>query len=183
MNVFSNVGSFLVDTIFTLYIAVIMIRVLLGVSRADFYNPFSQFIVSATNPILVPLRRIIPSFGRIDSAAILLMLTLKIIQIALLLILEGGSVGFLPILFASIQDLLKLLIYVYMFSIIIQAVISWVNPGALGGQNPLGSTLHSLNRPLVEPVSRMLPRSGVIDFSPLVVLLLLQVALIVIGSF
>ncbi|RUM93445.1 MAG: YggT family protein, partial [Thiothrix sp.] len=82
MNVFSNVGYFLVDTVFTLYIVIIMIRVLLGVSRADFYNQFSQFVVTVTNPVLIPLRRIIPSFGKIDSAAILLMLTLKIIQIA-----------------------------------------------------------------------------------------------------
>lgn len=183
MNVFSNVGYFLVDTLFTLYIIVIMIRVLLGLSRADFYNPFSQFIVAATNPVLVPLRRIIPSIGRIDSAAILLMLVLKIIQIALLLMLQGGAAGFLPILGVAIQKLLELLIYVYIFSIIIQAVMSWVNPGALGGQNPLGSILHSINRPLVEPVSRVLPRAGVIDFSPLAVLLLLNVALIVIRSF
>jgi YggT family protein len=183
MNVFSNVGSFLVDTVFTLYIVIIMIRVLLGVSRADFYNQFSQFIVTVTNPVLIPLRRIIPSFGKIDSAAILLMLTLKIIQIAVLLLLQGGAAGFLPILAAAIQKLLELLIYVYIFSIIIQAVMSWINPGALSGQNPLGSILHSLNRPLVEPVSRILPRSGVIDFSPLVVLLLLQVALIVVRSF
>jgi len=183
MNVFSNVGYFLVDTIFTLYIAIIMVRVLLGVSRADFYNQFSQFIVSATNPVLIPLRRIIPSFGRIDSAAILLMLFLKIIQITLLLLLQGGTAGLFLIAAIAIQKLLELLIYIYIFSIIIQAVMSWINPGALGAHNPLGSVLHSLNRPLIDPISRMLPRSGVIDFSPLVVLLLLQVALIVVRSF
>ncbi len=183
MNVFSNVGYFLVDTIFSLYIGIIMIRVLLGVSRADFYNQFSQFIVTATNPVLIPLRRIIPSFGRIDSAAILLMLGLKIIQITLLLMLQGGTASFFPILAVAIQKLLELLVYIYIFSIIIQAVMSWINPGALGVQNPLSSILYSLNRPLLDPVSRMLPRSGVIDFSPLVVLLLLQIALIVIRSF
>jgi YggT family protein len=183
MNVFSNVGYFLVDTLFSLYIIAIMIRVLLGVSRADFYNPFSQFIVSITNPVLIPLRRIVPSFGKVDSAAILLMLTLKIIQIALLLILQGESADFLPILAMAVQKLLELLVYVYIFSIIIQAVMSWINPAALGGQNPLGSILYSLNQPLIEPISRMLPRSSVIDFSPLVVLLLLQVALIIIRSF
>jgi len=183
MNVFSNVGYFLIDTVFTLYIGIIMIRMLLGISRADFYNPFSQFIVSITNPVLIPLRRIIPSFGKIDSAAILLMLALKVIQISMLVMLQGGTAGFFPIVLAAIQKLLELLIYVYIFSIIIQAVLSWVNPNALGHQNPLGSILHSLNRPLVEPISRMLPRSGVIDFSPLVVLLLLQVALIVVRSF
>jgi YggT family protein len=183
MNVFSNIGYFLIDTVFTLYIAVIMIRVLLGISQADFYNQFSQFIVSVTNPVLIPLRRLIPSIGKIDSAAILLMLVLKTIQIALLFMLQGESAGFLPILILAIKKLLELVIYIYILSIIIQAVISWVNPGALGGHNPLGSILYSLNRPLVEPVSRILPRSGVIDFSPLVVLLLLQVALIIVRSF
>ncbi len=184
MSVLSDIAFFLIDTLFTLYIALVMIRTLLGASRADFYNPFSQFVVSATNPVLRPLRRIIQPIGRIDTAAIVVMLGLKLVQLALLLFIEGQSPQFLWLLTFSVLQLLELLIYIYMFSIIAEAVLSWINPaGVYGGENPLYSILHSVNMPVIYPLSQVVPRIGMVDITPLVAILLLNIALIVIRAF
>lgn len=182
MNALTNVAYFLIDTLFSLYIALIMIRMLLGLARADFYNPISQFIVAATNPVLRPLRGLIPSFGKIDSAAIVVMIVLKMIQLSLLLLLKGQAPALLPLLWYAVLQLLELLIYVYIFALIIQAVISWVNPTALYSGNPMGSLLNSITKPVTAPISRVIPPIGMIDISPLIAILLLNIALIVIRS-
>lgn len=182
MNVASNVGYFLVDTLFSIFIALIMVRMLLGMARADFYNPISQFLVTATNPLLKPLRAILPSIGKFDTAAIVLMLVLTVLQYFLLMGLAGGSVNPVALIPVAIIKLLELLINVYIFALIIQAVISWVNPGAHATQNPMIGLLNSLTAPVVNPVRRMLPPIGMIDLSPMVVIIGLYVVKIVIQS-
>lgn len=183
MNALTNVTYFLIDTLFSLYIAIVMIRLLLGLARADFYNPFSQFIVTATNPLIVPLRRLLPPVGKVDTAALVILVILKLIQVSLLLLLKDQAPAFLPIIGHVIKELLSLAVYIYIFAIIIQAVMSWVNPSASIGGNPMVALLSSLTRPIVEPLSRIIPKMGMIDLSPLAALLLLQIVLIIIGSF
>lgn len=183
MNALSNVGIFLIDTVFSLYIGLVMIRFLLAASRADFYNPISQFIVQITNPILIPLRRIIPSAGKIDSAAIVLMIALMVIKFMLLLLLQGHGISFFPLLLLAVFKLLEMLIYIYIFALIIQAVLSWVNPGAYQMQNPLGSVLNSLTTPILRPLRQIVPNIGMVDITPLVAIILLNVALILLRSF
>ncbi|CAG0909933.1 unnamed protein product [Cyprideis torosa] len=182
MNVASNVGYFLVDTLFSIFIALIMVRMLLGIARADFYNPISQFLVTATNPLVKPLRSIIPSIGRIDTAAIVLMLVLTVLQYFLLTGLAGNSVNVVTLIPIAIIKLIELLLNVYIFALIIQAVISWVNPGAHTMQNPMASLLNSLTAPIVNPVRRVLPPVGMVDLSPMVVIIGLYVVKIVIQS-
>lgn len=182
MNALTNVAYFLIDTLFSLYIALIMIRLLLGLSRADFYNPVVQFIVTATNPVIRPLRSILPPLGKIDTAAVVAMLLLKVVQLSLLLMLRGQAPALLPLIWVAIVQLTELLIYIYIFALIIQAVISWVNPGALYSGNPVGSLLNSLTRPIVAPISRVVPPIGMIDLSPLIAILLLNIVLIILRS-
>lgn len=183
MNAFSNVGVFLIDTIISLYIGLIMIRFLLATSRADFYNPISQFIVQVTNPVLVPLRRLIPSTGRIDSASIVLVLALKLIQLTLILLLQGHSAPFFSLLFIAIFQLLETLIYIYLIALIVQAVMSWINPGAYQTQNPLVGLLNSLTAPILRPLRQIVPNIGIVDITPLVAIILLNVALVFLRSF
>jgi len=182
MNAINNVGVFLVDTLFSLYIILLMVRFLLATSRADFYNPVSQFIVQVTNPVLVPLRRIIPPIGKIDTAALAFMLGLKLVQLMLVLLLKGQSVSLLPLIPFAILKLLELLIYVYIFALIVQAVISWINPGAQY-QNPLVGVLNSITNPILKPIRQIVPNIGMVDISPLVAILLLNVVLILLRSF
>jgi YggT family protein len=181
-NVATNVSVFLIHTLFMLYLLIVVLRFLLAWVKADFYNPLSQFLVSATNPILIPLRRAIPSIGPIDTASIVLMLGVKLLEIGLLAMLSRVTFN-LPIMIvlATVQ-IIELVIYIFIFSLIIQAVISWVSPGTQYYGNPMASILHSLNEPLLRPVRNIMPKTGMIDLSPLVVIIGLNVLLIVLRS-
>ncbi|MDH3525907.1 MAG: YggT family protein [Gammaproteobacteria bacterium] len=169
---FTNPLEFVISTLFSLYILAIMLRFLLGAFRADFYNPASQFLVRITNPLLVPLRKVIPSIGKFDSAALLLMLILQIISLVLVLALRGGGIPVGAVLLSSIAELVSLMINVFIFAIIIQVILSWVNPGSY---NPVSSLLYSLTSPVLRPIQRLIPPISGIDLSPLVALLGLQV--------
>jgi YggT family protein len=149
----TNPLEFLISTLFSLYIMAVMLRFLLGLVRADFYNPVSQFLVRITNPLLVPLRKVVPSIGKFDSAAMLLMIVLQLAAITLIL-------------------LISLLINVFMFAIIVEVIISWMNPGSY---NPVSSLLHSLTSPLLRPIRHLVPPIAGIDLSPLFAILGLQV--------
>lgn len=163
---------FLINTLFGLYILAVTLRFLLQLVRADFYNPISQALVKVTNPPLRILRRVIPGYRGIDWPSLVLALVLKMTQYALIfLVLSGTLPGILGLLRLSVADLLQLVLYIFMFSIIIEAVMSWVNPGAY---NPLTVILYRLNRPLLDPARRLLPPIGGLDFSPFLVLVALQ---------
>lgn len=164
--------AFLVSTLFTLYILVLLLRFLLQLTRADFYNPLSQFIIKVTGPVLRPLRRIIPGWGGIDVASLVAMLVLELVSVGLMQLLGGGAIAPGMILRKAIGELVSLVFSVYIWGILIQAVLSWINPGAY---NPVASVLYSLTEPLLRPARRLLPPIGGIDLSPLVVILVLQV--------
>lgn len=183
MNALINVAYFLVDTLFSLYLILLVVRLLLGLTKADFRNPISQFVVMATNPLIVPLRRILPPIGKIDTANIVLLLVFKLVQSSLLLLLKSTNTSVSGILVYSVVELFLLVIYVMIFSIIIQAVMSWVNPEANANHNPLLSVINSITRPVVEPFSRIIPKMGMFDLSPLAALLFLNILLIVAKSF
>jgi YggT family protein len=170
---FTNPLEFLINVLFGFYVLAIMLRTLLAAVRADFYNPVSQFLVKVTNPALLPLRRVLPSVGRIDSSAIVLMLAVQMLAILLILLLRGGGVPLGALLFVSIAELVGLLFNIYIFSIIILAIISWVNPGSY---NPVLGLLHSLTEPVMRPFRRLLPPVSGLDLSPMVALLALYLA-------
>ncbi|MDP1708497.1 MAG: YggT family protein [Gammaproteobacteria bacterium] len=170
---FSNAGVFLIQTLFHLYILIVLLRLLLQLVRADFYNPLSQFLVKATNPVVVPLRRVIPGLLNIDLASVLLLLALKMTELVLLGLLAGHSWNIGSLLLVSVAELLGLLFHVFLFSILIQVILSWIRPGE---HNPLTALLHSLNEPLLAPARRMVPPMGGLDLSPIVVLIALQLA-------
>lgn len=173
---FTNAGIFLINLVFGLYLAAVMLRFLLQTIRADFYNPICQFLITVTNPALKPLRRWIPGYMGIDWPSILLLILLQLLEICLVALLISGHIPSLismPVIIAS--KLLGLLIWIYIIIIIIQAVISWVQPGSY---SPFTVLLYQLSDPLVRPVRRYIPVTGGIDWSPFVVLILLNLALI-----
>lgn len=150
-----------------------MLRFILQQVRADFYNPISQFIVKVTNPPLLPLRRIIPGWGGIDIASIVLMLILQSISFTLLLLIRGTDLGALVIFNLAFAELVSIAFNVFIFAIVIQAVISWINPA--GHYNPVGGILRSITEPLLKPARKFIPPISGIDLSPLAALLILQV--------
>lgn len=164
--------EFLINTLFGLYIMLLMVRFLLQWVRADFYNPVSQFVVKFTNPAVRPLRRIIPGWGGLDVATIVLMLVLQLLSLGLILLFRGHGLPLLTLLFWSVAELFTLLVNIYMGAIFIQVILSWVSPGTY---NPVTSILYSLTEPLLRPARRLLPPISGFDLSPMLVLLALQV--------
>lgn len=168
----ADAGTFLIKTLFGLYLVAVMLRLLLAQVRADFYNPISQFLVTVTNPALRPLRRIVPPVGKLDVASLVLLLVLQMLEVTLVVALAGYGVSLPGLLVASLAELLALLLNVYLFAILALAVMSWVAPQ--GGYHPVGALLRSLTRPLLAPAQRLVPPVAGLDLSPLVVLILLQ---------
>lgn len=179
MSVIQQIGLFLVETLLSLYISAIVIRFLLGYVRADFYNPLSQFLVKITNPVLVPVRRFIPSFGKLDTSAVVVALVLMIIKIALVTGIVGASLNVATLLWLSVGELIRSVIWVYIIALILMAVISWI--GSSQG-NPVSPLVNSLVSPLVTPVRRRMPPVGMLDLSPMVVMIGLYILLIIVNG-
>ncbi|MEJ2455517.1 MAG: YggT family protein [Candidatus Thiodiazotropha sp.] len=164
----TNPIIFLIQTLFGLYILAVLLRFLLQLVRADFYNPISQFLVKATNPPLKVLRRIIPGLGGIDLASLVLAWLLKSIEILLIILVSGSAVNLLAPLLWAIPELIELVINIYFFGILIQVILSWVSPGSY---NPAVALLYSLTAPIMRPAQRILPPMGGLDLSPMLVLI------------
>ncbi len=166
-----NAGIFLIQTLFGLYAGAVMLRFLLALVRADFYNPVSQFLVKITNPPLLPLRRIIPGVMGIDMASVVLLIVLQATKLLLIAAVQGFGIQPLGLLVLSLAELLSLLLNIYFFTILIQVILSWVSPG---NYNPAVALLHSLNEPLLGRARRILPPISGFDLSPILVLIGLQ---------
>ena len=168
-----NAATFLIETLFGIYILIVMLRLLLQWARADFYNPLSQFIVKATQPVLAPMRRALPTIGRVDLACVSFLVALQFAELWLVTGLLGHRAAAGAIFVYSLAELVQLAIYVFLFSILIQVILSWINPGAY---NPLVGILYSLNEPLLSPARRLVPPIGGLDLSPIAVMVVLQLA-------
>ena len=174
----------IINTLFDLYILLVLLRFLLQMLRADFYNPVSQFIVKLTTPPLKMMRRVIPSVGGQDAASIVLCLLLIYAKFLLMRALSipavhiGGvmaplSVSYGGLLVFSIADLVALLLTVFLVAIIIKVILSWVNPGHY---NPVIGLVDRLAEPVLRPVRKIVPPIGGLYLSPLFATLLVLVA-------
>jgi len=176
---FGNATSFLISALFGMYILAIMLRFLFQWVRADFSNPISQFIYKVTNPPLMPLRRFIPGYRGLDFSAILLMVVLQCVELLIIGLLPGHPMPAFPGLIAwAMAELIGLWINVYIFGIIILAVISWINPT---GYNPIVGLISQVTNPVMRPVRRLIPPMSGLDLSPmfaLFVLIFVKMALV-----
>lgn len=170
-NYLSNAGVMLVQVGFGFFILAVMLRFLLQIVRANFYNQVSQFLVKITNPALVPLRRLIPSVAGFDTASLVLLLILQITQLVLIALFVGQHLDVAGIIVLAIAKLLGLLVNVFFFAIIIQVILSWIRPGT---HHPAMDLLNSLTEPLLGPARRLLPPISGFDLSPILVLLALR---------
>ena len=176
MGYFANAGLFLLNVIFGLYIFAVLLRFLLQLVRADFYNPIAQFLVAITNPPLKPLRRVIPGLFGIDVASVVLLVLLELVFQTLLATLLNQSLTVATLLVKGVFDLLHNTLNVYLFGILILVILSWVNPYP----NALSQLLGRLTEPLLRPARRTIPPLSGIDLSPMVAMLgiaLVQMAL------
>ncbi|WP_280562641.1 YggT family protein [Chromohalobacter sp. 48-RD10] len=162
-----SAGLMLVNTLINVYLFVLMLRFLLQFSRADYYNPVSQAVIKATRPVVAPLQRIFCPRGRFDPASLVAGLLIKAITIFVLLKLAG--IGMPPIqgvLVASLAGVLSAILDIYFFALIIMIILSWVAPQA---SHPGAILVHQVVEPIMAPVRKVIPPLGMIDLSPIVV--------------
>ena len=183
-NYFTSPLTFLISTLFDLYILLVLLRFMLQMFRADFHNPVSQAIVKLTTPPPKYLRRGIPSISGQDAAAIVLCLAVTYIKFVLLRLLDIeavninntvafiGSVSYLGLLIYSIADLISLFLSIFLFAILIQVILSWISPGHY---NPVISLVNSLATPALRPIQKFIPPIGGLDISPLFAMLAIVV--------
>lgn len=164
---------FLINTLFSLYIFAIILRFLLQWNNADFYNPISQFLVKATHPPLKVLRRFVPSVGKIDTSSIVLALGLEMIVNFLTLMLSGVLISIAALIVMSFAKIVEYIISIFIIAVFLRAIFSWFH---VMDYNPAIPLLHTLTEPLLNMCRKVMPDLGGVDFSPLVALIILQLA-------
>jgi YggT family protein len=157
---------FILDTLATLYNAVLLLRLIMQLSRADFRNPVGRAIVQLTDPIIRPLRRLLPPAGRIDTASVVAVLLFAAAKIWVLHVLLAGFVAVAPfsLLRAVLLDVVHLVLKTYFFSIVLNAILSFVAPG---NYSPAQALLASICNPVLNPIRRVIPSPAGLDLSPL----------------
>lgn len=173
---FTSPLLFIINTLFDLYIMLVLLRFLLQLFKADFYNQVSQFVVRATTPPLKPLRRIIPGIGGHDIAALVLCLLIILIKYIIIrsmgydvtnianVLAPIGSVSVIGLVIIAVAEMLSMFLNIFLFAIIIMVILSWLNPG---GYNPIIGLIHSISSPVMKPFRRLIPAMGGLDLSPL----------------
>ena len=169
---------YLISTLTDLYVTAILLRLLLQWVKADFYNPLSQFLIKVTNPVLVPARRLIPSIGRLDTASVVVMLLLELLQLVLVNLLGKTEFGFQFLFLFAVQKLLIALLLTYFILIIARVIVSWI---ARESRHPLIPLIYQLTEPVLRPISKLLPPMGGVDLSPLFALIALRALLLLLG--
>jgi YggT family protein len=159
---------FLVRTLLGLYAAVALIRFLLQVTRADFYNPVSQLVVKLTSPVLRPLRQVVPGYAGLDLSSLILAWLVKAVELAAVALLLGLEPNPLGALLWAVPALVGLTIDIFLFAILIRVILSWVNPDPY---HPIAGLLDKLTSPLMRPAQRLIPPIGGLDLSPMAVMI------------
>ncbi len=173
MGAFAEILDYLLRILFSTVLVLVLVRLLLQLVRADFYNPVSQFIVKVTNPLLKPLRRVIPGLWGIDMAAVVLLLVVQMLAITTILLLSGYSLpNPLLLLVWAILGVAGLLVNFYFFALLAMIVLSWVAPGS---GNPAINLIHQLVEPVMAPCRRLLPAMGGLDLSPIIVFIAINI--------
>ena len=173
MDALNEIFGYLIQTALSIYLLAMLLRFLLQLVRADFYNPICQFLVKITNPLVVPMRRLIPGLGGIDLASLLLAVLLQLACITAMLLLHGLGLPNVFLLLAwSLLGVIALLVNIYFFALLAMIILSWVAPGS---NHPAIYLLHQITEPVMAPFRKALPPMGGMDFSPILVFILINV--------
>lgn len=170
---------FIVNTLAQLYLFVLLLRLWLPWMGADFRNPIAQAILKITSPVVVPVRRMVPPVGRLDTATVVVAFVIQYMTMLLVLLINGWSAGFMAIAVTSAVDLVLLSLRLFVFAIIVRVILSWFAPP---GYNPAMAIIHTLTDRVLRPFRRVLPPLGGIDLSPLFAIILLTAATIMLAG-
>lgn len=161
---------FLVKTLSELYMLTFLLRFILQWVRADFYNPFSQFIIRVTDPLVVPARRVIPRSGKFDVPCLVVLLILQAVVTWLILAIAGAALAPYAFIYIVVLRLINLVLSLYAISIFVYVILSWI---AQAHYSPIAMILGQIVGPVLRPVRRILPPIAGLDLSPILVLIVI----------
>jgi len=171
--VLPQILHFLIETLAAFFVYLLLARFHFQWLRVPFRNQVGEFVVATTNWIVQPARRVIPPLAGLDLASVVAAWLLQLIALVLLAALSRPAPGIAALAVVALVDLVRFSLYILSFAVVVQAILSWVNP-----ETPLGPVFDALTRPFLRPLRRVLPPIANVDLSPLVLLILLQVLLI-----
>ncbi|WP_434606557.1 YggT family protein [Pseudomonas sp. R1-7] len=168
----NTAAVYVLQTLGSLYLLIVLMRFVLQLVRANFYNPLCQFVVKATQPLLKPLRRIIPSLFGLDMSSLVLAILVQLALMALTLLLTYGTTGNpLQLLIWSLIGVTALFLNIFFFAMIISVILSWVAPGS---HNPGAELVNQICEPALAPFRRIVPNLGGLDISPILAFMVLK---------
>ncbi|OGT45955.1 MAG: hypothetical protein A3E83_02635 [Gammaproteobacteria bacterium RIFCSPHIGHO2_12_FULL_41_20] len=168
----NNSLLFLINTVFDLYLFVLVIRLVLVWIRADYYHPATQFIIKLTQVLITPLRRVLPNIKKLETATLVLILLLEILKYFLIISLSIGMPNILGLAILAVADVIKTFVNTFFYAILIQAVLSWIQP-----YSPMAEVLYRFTSPLMRPIQRLIPPVANFDISPIPAMIGLQLLL------
>ena len=175
-----NAIVFIVNTLAQLYLFILLLRFWLPWLGADFRNPIAQAILKLTSPVIIPLRRVVPPVGRLDTSNLVVAFAIQYITILILLLIMSRTEGIGMIAITSIVNLVLLSLRLFTFAVIIRVILSWVSPG---GYNPAMALIYTMTDKILRPFRRVIPPLGGLDLSPLFAIILLMAMTIIVAGF
>lgn len=171
--------AYLLNAIGAIISGILLLRLILPLFRADFRNPIAQGILKVTNPLVIPIRRVVPSIGSIDTATLLLAYAVQYIAVWLSLAVFGASAPIEVIAFRALTKLIVVALYLFIYSIFFRIIISWIAPGQY---SPIAALVGTISEPILRPFRRIIPPLGGFDLSPILALLGLTALTLVFGG-
>lgn len=170
---------FVINSLAQLYLLVLLLRFLLPWMGINFNNPISQAILRLTSPLVIPVRRILPPIGKIDTATVVVAYGIQYLTILVLMLIWGMPPSILPIAITAAVNLVILTLRLFVFAIIIRIILSWL---ASGSYNPAIAIIDAITEPVLRPFRRRIPSIGGLDISPIFAIILLSAAAILISG-
>ena len=161
----------IIQTLGTLYLMVVLMRFILQLVRANFYNPLCQFVVKTTQPLLKPLRRVIPSMFGLDMSSLVLALLMQILLFVVVLMLKGYLASTLLLIPWALIGIFSLFLKIIFWSMLISVILSWVAPGS---RSPGAELVSQITEPVLAPFRRLIPNLGGLDISPIFAFIAIQ---------
>ncbi len=177
---------YIVDALSSLYLAVFLLRIGLPFLHADFHNPLAQGIFRLTAPLVIPMRRLVPPIGKLDSATVIVAFAIQYTSVLLVMLIYSGTLFFGAgaaagaIALTALVKLVMLSVNIFAFAIVIRVVLSWIAPGV---HNPATAIISTLSEPVLRPLRRIIPSMGGFDLTPILATIGLLALNIVIGGF
>ena len=170
---FAQIAIFLIDTIVSFLVFLLLARFHFQWLRVPFRNPMGEFLLATTNWIVLPARRVVPGLAGLDLATLILAWLLQALGLWAQAAIAGADPSLIAIAAIAGVDVVRYSLYILIFAVFVQVAISWINPDA-----PLGPLFDMVTRPFLRPLRRIVPLVGRVDLTPMVLLVILYVLLI-----